>query len=237
MNLSLVVPCYNEEGNVKNLIEKCEKFLSNQKHELILVNNGSTDNTEKKIDEFLNIPNIKKVNVNSNKGFGYGVLQGLLAASGDILSYTHADNQTDPNDVLKGLELLKDKNNSNFLIKGNRINKIKYNWTLFELFVSYAMTIFETILFQKLLYDIHGQPVIFHKNFLKIWKSSPNDMALDLYVYYLAVINKYKIIRFPVKFDKKNRLTGRGNTDALTKIFKEMILQIISSIILRFNIK
>jgi hypothetical protein len=62
-------------------------------------------------------------------------------------------------------------------------------------------------------------------------------MALDLYVYYLAVINKYKIIRFPVKFDKKNRLTGRGNTDALTKIFKEMILQIISSIILRFNIK
>ena len=59
MNLSLVVPCYNEEGNIKNLIEKCEKFLSNQKHELILVNNGSTDNTEKKIDEFLNIPNIK----------------------------------------------------------------------------------------------------------------------------------------------------------------------------------
>ena len=55
MNLSLVVPCYNEEGNIDSLVKKCERFLSSKNNQLVLVNNGSSDDTEKKIDEFLNI--------------------------------------------------------------------------------------------------------------------------------------------------------------------------------------
>ena len=51
MEVSLVIPCFNEEGNIENLVKKCEKFLSNKNNELVLVNNGSSDNTEKKIDD------------------------------------------------------------------------------------------------------------------------------------------------------------------------------------------
>ena len=49
MEVSLVIPCFNEEGNIENLINKCEKFLSDEKNQLVLVNNGSSDNTEKKL--------------------------------------------------------------------------------------------------------------------------------------------------------------------------------------------
>ncbi len=91
MKISLVIPCYNEEGNIDSLVKKCERFLSSKKNQLVLVNNGSSDNTEKKINEYSSISNLKKVNVSKNQGFGYGILQGLLASSGDILSYTHAD--------------------------------------------------------------------------------------------------------------------------------------------------
>ena len=68
-----------------------------------------------------------KINISKNQGFGYGVLQGLLESSGDVLSYTHADMQTDPNDVLEGVKLIENENDTNFLIKGKRINKIKNN--------------------------------------------------------------------------------------------------------------
>ena len=186
MEVSLIIPCFNEEGNIENLVKKCEKFLSNKNNELVLVNNGSSDNTEKKIDAYSNISNLKKINVDKNQGFGYGVLQGLINSSGKILSYTHADDQTDPNDILKGLEFLEDKQNNNFFIKGYRVDKIKNNWKLLNLIVSYAMTIFESILFQKILYDIHAQPSIFHRNFLDKWKKPPKDFGFDLYVYYLA---------------------------------------------------
>ena len=237
MKISLVIPCYNEEGNIDSLVKKCERFLSSKNNQLVLVNNGSSDDTEKKIDEHSNISNLKKVNVSKNQGFGYGVLQGLLASSGEVLSYTHADMQTDPNDVLEGARFIENENDTNFLIKGKRINKIKNNWNTLDLFVSYSMTIFESLLFQQILYDIHAQPVIFHKDFFKLWKLPPNNMILDVYTYAFAKKKGYKILRFPVTFDKEKRLSGKGNNDTLVKTIKGSIEHLKSSIVLRFNLK
>ena len=93
-----------------------------------------------------------------------------------------------------------------------------------------------SILFQKILYDIHAQPVIFHKDFFNKWKNPPKDFNLDLYVYYLAKKFKFKIIRFPVQFDIKNRLSGEGSNDTLFKTLIRSWEHIISSIILRFKI-
>ena len=237
MRVSLIIPCYNEEGNIDSLIKKCENFLSNEKNELVLVNNGSSDDTEKKIDKYSTISNLTKVNVRENQGFGYGVLQGLSASSGDILSYTHADLQTNPNDVIEGLKFFEGKMDSNLFVKGHRINKIKNNWKVIDLFVSYSMTVFESLLFQRILYDIHAQPVIFHRNFFKLWISPPKDMTFDVYTYCLAKKKDYKISRFPVNFDKENRLSGIGNNQTLKKMMKGSIEHIMSSFILRFNLK
>ncbi len=236
MKVSLVIPCFNEEGNIENLIKKCKKFLSNEKNQLVLVNNGSSDNTEKEIDKYSNIPNLKKVNVSKNQGFGHGVLQGLHNSSGKILSYCHADNQTDPNDVLRGLNLLSNIKDTNFFVKGNRVDRIKNNWALSNFFMTFSMTIFETILFQKILHDIHAQPVIFHKDFIEKWENPPKDFIFDVYVYYLAKKFKYKIIRFPVQFNIRNRLSGEGSNDTILKVIIRSWEQIVSSIILRFKI-
>ena len=237
METSLIIPCFNEEGNIDTLVKKCETYLENQKNQLVLVNNGSTDSTEKKIDQHLYISNILKVNVEKNEGFGHGVLEGLKMASGKVLSYTHADLQTDPNDVLEGIKLHKDKNDCNFFIKGKRVNKIKNNWSILDLFISYSMTLFESLLFQKLLHDIHAQPVIFHRNFYKLWISPPKDMTFDVYTYYLAKQKRYKITRFPVDFNKLNRLSGTGNNETIKKTIKGSLEHIISSLNLRLKIK
>ena len=47
MNFSLVIPCFNEEKNIPILVDKYKKFLKDKNNELILVNNGSKDHTEK----------------------------------------------------------------------------------------------------------------------------------------------------------------------------------------------
>ena len=70
INFSLVLPCYNEEENIFHLYNEFKKIpLTNEKVELIFVNNGSTDFTEKKIDEIVESNQnlntvIKKVNLN-----------------------------------------------------------------------------------------------------------------------------------------------------------------------------
>ena len=94
-----------------------------------------------------------------------------------------------------------------------------------------------SILFQQILYDIHAQPVIFHKDYIKSWISPPNDMTFDVYTYSLAKKKGYEILRFPVDFDKEKRLSGRGSNDTLIKSIKGSVEHIISSIVLRFNLK
>ena len=164
-DISLVIPCYNEEGNINKLVEKCKNFLSIENSELILVNNGSSDNTKKIIEEYCKKNSkIKLVNIEENVGFGYGVFTGLKNSKNDILAYTHADLQTDPNDVIKGLSLLSSENQ---FVKGIRVDKLKNEWSIFDIFISFCMTIFTSAVMRVFMNDIHAQPAIFHKSFFK----------------------------------------------------------------------
>ena len=105
IDLSIVLPCYNEAGNIPSIIDAFYKALPKSiQTEIILVNNGSTDNTKavlkKSLSRFQKGP-FKVINIPKNKGYGHGILSGLDAASGQVLSMTHADMQTPPEDVFK----------------------------------------------------------------------------------------------------------------------------------------
>ena len=228
---SLIIPCFNEEGNIDRLLNSCENFLKKEENELILVDNGSIDKTSEKIDNYLNINNLKKVSIIKNRGFGYGVMKGLEKANGEYLCYTHADAETDPNDVNIGIEIIK-KNESNtnkLYIKGNRINRRKNNWSYLEMLISSGSSVFFSVVFRMKLKDLHAQPVIFHKDFFLLWKNAPNDFMLDIYNFILAKKIGLKIIRFPVNFNKKNRIYGSGNNDSLSKIFIGSLKHILST--------
>ena len=188
MNYSLVIPCYNEGKNLPILINKYKKFLINPRNELVLVNNGSVDDTEKFFKKLTKIKNIKICRVKKNIGFGYGLKKGLLASSGKILIYSHADLEVNPNDIIKSIKLFeKNRYNKKIFIKGNRIKLIKNNWTYIDIFFSYGYTVLNLILFRKNIYDIHGMPVVFSKKLLKNLNYFPNEFSIDLALYVHAL--------------------------------------------------
>ena len=233
LNISLVVPCFNEEENINSLINKSKNFLRNKNNQLILVNNGSTDNTKKKIlSNVKKYRNIDLVNIKKNIGFGYGLKKGLKKSKNSILAYTHADLQTDPNDVLRGVNLLTklDIKRNNFLIKGFRANKTKNSWSFFDIFLTTSMTIYNTILFRVILTDIHAQPVIFSKKFFKSINYFPNDMMFDVWIYLLAKKRGFKIKRFNVTFDRKGRVYGSGSNDSIIKNIKNIYIHLMGSL-------
>ena len=78
MKLSIIVPCYNEEKNIPLILEKFNSVIKNEKIEVILVNNGSTDNSSKILEKLLpKYSFVRTVLVPVNQGYGYGILQGL----------------------------------------------------------------------------------------------------------------------------------------------------------------
>jgi glycosyltransferase involved in cell wall biosynthesis len=212
--LSLVIPCFNEGENIPTLLKRCSQFAPQEGIEIIIVDNGSTDNSQEIINQQLLIYSfVSLVPVSQNQGYGHGVLEGLKKASGDILSWTHADMQTDPGDVIKALELFHNtKDPENTFVKGKR-----YGRPFVDTFFTIGMSFFEMILLKAPMWDINAQPNLFHKSFLKTWVDPPKDFSLDLYVYFLAIKRGLKIKRFPVFFGERSYGVSSWNVSPSAK--------------------
>lgn len=109
MKLSLIVPCYNEEGNVKLFAKKVEEtFQRKYSYEIIFINDGSKDNTLKELKELAKNKkqNIKIINFSRNFGKEAGIYAGLKEAKGDYINIIDADLQQDPKFTLEMVEFL-----------------------------------------------------------------------------------------------------------------------------------
>ena len=207
MILSIVIPCYNEEKNIPLILERFATVVGIANDiEVILVNNGSVDNSMNLLNELApKYSFVKVVNVIHNQGYGYGILQGLKAANGDYLGWTHADMQTDPSDVVHAFEIIKQRGNKkNLFVKGQRKNR-----QFFDKIFSVGMGIFESIYLGAILFEINAQPTVFHRNLYDKFINAPHDFSLDLYALYMAKIHEQEVIRFDVLFP--NRIHGMSS--------------------------
>lgn len=195
---SLVIPCYNEAANLPLLLERCKGLAVRTDVEVVLVDNGSTDSTAEVLRNLLpKYPGCRSIRVEKNQGYGFGIVSGLRSAEGQILGWTHADLQTDPQDALRGLELF-EKHGVNIFVKGRR-----YGRPFIDVVFTVGMSMFETLLLAKPMSDINAQPTMFPRKFFDSWSSPPDDFSLDLYAYYQAQTQGLKVCRFPVKFGER----------------------------------
>ncbi len=215
MKLSIIVPCYNEAENIPKLLAAYAAVITRNDLEIILVNNGSTDETPEVLMQLLPLYEsfLKVVAVPINQGYGFGILSGLRSASGEFIGWTHGDLQTPPRDVIQALTIIEENNSRPTLyVKGKRSGR-----PLFDEFFTVGMSIFESLYLGTKLFDINAQPNIFHKSFFASWDNPPYDFSLDLYVFYLARKQGLEIIRFTVPFLKRQHGSSKWNTGILAK--------------------
>lgn len=107
--VSLVMPCYNEERCIDQTAPELTRVFSSAgvALELVLVDNGSTDDTARVIDGLVasGLP-IRKVTVEQNRGYGDGILRGLEVCRAPIVGYLCADGQVAAEDVLRTFRLI-----------------------------------------------------------------------------------------------------------------------------------
>ncbi|MEM7381383.1 MAG: glycosyltransferase family 2 protein [Bacteroidota bacterium] len=214
MKLSVVVPCYNEASNIPLILSGFEKVIKRDDVEVVLVNNGSTDDSGAVFEKLLPQYSFARVvNVVENQGYGFGILSGLRQARGTYLGWTHADMQTDPGDVIKALEIIENESGEeNIYVKGDRKGR-----PFFDQFFTSGMSLFETIYMGEKLYDVNAQPNIFHRDFFASWENPPHDFALDLYTLYMAKKQKIKVIRLDVLFPERIHGSSSWNTGLAAK--------------------
>lgn len=128
--LSVFFPSYNEEGNVENTVSKAIEVLeklsakngaaSGLKYEILIINDGSTDNTLKVADNLASKNSkIRVINHAQNLGYGEALKSGFYNAKYDTIVYTDGDGQFDFSQIAKFLEKIE----SHDAIFGYRIKR------------------------------------------------------------------------------------------------------------------
>jgi dolichol-phosphate mannosyltransferase len=99
--VSVIVPLFNEEGSIAQLQMELEWALKDYSHELLFVDDGSTDATTKRIKR---APGVRILEFEKNTGQSAAMYAGLAAAIGKVLVLIDGDLQNDPNDIPRLLE-------------------------------------------------------------------------------------------------------------------------------------
>lgn len=104
--ISMIVPVFNEEENIRNTLEELKAALEKlADYEIIVVNDGSTDNTYQIIAQ---IEGIKIVSYRNNRGKGYALRQGIRQSRGQIVGYIDGDGEISPRYIPQFYEELRD---------------------------------------------------------------------------------------------------------------------------------
>jgi glycosyltransferase involved in cell wall biosynthesis len=199
----LVLPAYNEAQNLSALLEHAAAAAKQAGHtpenfQVVLVNNGSTDETEFVLQS-LSTSELGRwfrvVNVRVNQGYGYGLWQGLKNTNAKYVGWSHADLQCDPSNAFLALSRVKASGPTPLLVKGKREGR---NWK--DRVVTH---VFESVAFLLLGLrekEINAQPKVFPSPLLKDLTQPPKTFAFDVYVLYHAARAGYQIETISVKF-------------------------------------
>ncbi|MBN1870701.1 MAG: glycosyltransferase [Candidatus Omnitrophica bacterium] len=98
MGCSVIIPCHNEADNIEEAVRRIPRM--GKKTEIVVVNDGSTDNTAQKVRDLQKeIPELRLIDYNSNRGKGHAVRRGFEEATQEILMILDADISTLPEEL------------------------------------------------------------------------------------------------------------------------------------------
>ena len=120
--ISIIIPIYNEQDNIINLIEEVMAALKNKiNYEIIIVNDGSDDSTLEVLKAVRK--NIIVISHKKNYGQSIGLRTGIIHAKNEHIITLDGDGQNDPLDILKLIKYFDEKVDFMMVI-GNRVNRI-----------------------------------------------------------------------------------------------------------------
>lgn len=107
ITLSLLFPCYNEQESIETVLNPTIDLIKNSKHikvEAIVVDDGSSDETPTRLENFKE--HIRIVKHQENLGYGAAIKTGLFYSTGDAISFLDFDGTCSPHEALDMLETL-----------------------------------------------------------------------------------------------------------------------------------
>ncbi len=216
--LSIVVTVFNEEENIRPQIEAITDALPDYSYEIIYVDDGSTDNTEKVLQSVKH-KSLKIIELKKNYGQSLALMAGIDHAVGTYIVTMDGDLQNDPTDIPMMLQLAKEGGWD--MVAGERVNRQD------GMFL-------RKIPSRIANYIIRGTSGVYLRDYgcaLKVFKA---DLAKDLGLYgelhrfipVLAVLEGARITQVPVKHHARKFGVSKYGLSRTFKVMSDLLLML-----------
>ena len=227
--LSIIVPLYNEEKTLLDILKNLSKLKDH--HDLIqivVVNDGSTDRSQEILDNNKNLYDHVIVN-STNNGKGNAVRKGLEVSKGEYVTFQDADLEYDPIDFLKFINLI--NKFSPDLIIGSRFNYADYTRShyIFNKFGNKFLTFLFNVFYNTTFTDIYSCYACFKKSLLNGEKIKTDGFEQHAEILTKVVKNGKKYYEVPINYN------GRSHEEGKKIKFYHIFAVIFQIIIGRFN--
>ena len=178
--LTIIVAVFNEEKTIIEILKKIKDTKKNKfEYEIIVINDGSTDNTFQLIDQNKDLYS-KVLNFKKNSGKGFAIKEGLRISTGEYIIFQDGDLEYDPNDLNHFCDLY-DKVDPDLII-GSRFRYREYtrSHNFFNLLGNKIITLFFNIIYNCTFTDIYSCYISFKKEFLDISKLKSNGLTVTM---------------------------------------------------------
>jgi len=214
--LSVVIPAYNEEEGILKVVEELKLVLdnANQPYEIIVVDDGSTDNTAKIVEKIENTRLIQHVH---NKGYGVALKTGIKSASGDFILITDADGSYPTKDVPRLLEQVEQYD----MVVGARTGK-DVNIQLYRKPAKWFLSRLANYLSGTKIPDLNSGMRIFRKEaVMRFFDILPSGFSFTTTLTLAHLSNDYNIKYVPIDYHKR---AGKSKIKPLSDGFNFIML-------------
>lgn len=221
MELSVIIPVYNEEKSLKDVVERVKK--TGLATEIIMVDDGSTDRSAEIMHEYDNDPQVQLVFSEKNGGKGSAVRKGIRAARCRYAIIQDADYEYDPNDYAKLMPPI--ENGSADVVYGSRFLGKDRPLYFRSLFANKFLTFLTRVLYHTTLTDMETCYKLFEVEKVREIPLYSRRFEFEPEITAKLLKRGYRITEVPISFsprsyDEGKKIKAKDGFIALWTLFK-----------------
>ncbi len=200
MKLSIIIPVYNEERTLPAIIDKIKTitFKDSIDKEIIAVNDGSTDNSTKILEQENNQSTFKVFHLRNNQGKTAALIEGIKNATGDIIVIQDADLEYDPCQIPKLIQPILDNQSS--VVYGSRFKGKIEKMKLINRLANRISNIVFSLIYPCKITDINTCYKAFRAEIIKNIEITSSEFTFETEITAKIINRGYSIQEIPIDY-------------------------------------